>query len=66
MQDIVNVRKVFDTYDLDHSVTISTSEFALALTDLQHPLADDVEFVQKSLKVVDVDNSGADARWGLL
>lgn len=55
---MLKVRKIFDTYDLDKSGTISTSEFALALTDLQHPLAQDVDFVQKSLKVVDVDKSG--------
>ena len=58
MQDIVKVRKIFDTYDLDNSATISTSEFALALTDLKHPMAQDVDFIQKSLQVVDVDKSG--------
>merc|ERR1719460_1106588 len=57
-KDIVKVRKIFDTYDLDNSATISTSEFALDLTDLKHPMAQDVDFIQKSLQVVDVDKSG--------
>ena len=64
--DIARVRAIYRRYDLDSSGTISTSEFALALADLKHPMAHDTDYVQKSLTVVDVDKSGdVNARVGV-
>ena len=65
-KDIARVRAIYMRYDLDSSGTISTSEFALALADLKHPMAHDTDYVQKSLTVVDVDKSGdVNARVGV-
>jgi len=57
-EDIAKVRKIFDGHDIDQSGTIGTKEFGQCLCELNHPLGNDISYVQSSLAVVDVDRSG--------
>jgi len=56
--DINIVRKIFNGHDLDRSGTIGSKEFGQCLCELKHPLGNDINYVQASLAVVDVDKSG--------
>merc|ERR1711865_119058 len=56
--EISKVRHIFEGHDIDGSGTIGSKEFGQCLGELNHPLANDITYVQSSLTVVDVDKSG--------